>query len=61
MASRWSIDGEATPALMEQFYDSIFGGASATIALRAASQKIRNTPGWEHPYYWAAFDVFGAP
>jgi CHAT domain-containing protein len=61
MASRWSIDSESTPALMERFYDAIFAGQSATIALQRASQSIRNTPGWGHPYYWAAFDIFGAP
>jgi CHAT domain-containing protein len=61
MASRWSIDSESTPPLMERFYDGVFAGMTPTAALQEASQQIRNTPGWEHPYYWAAFDIFGAP
>ena len=61
VASRWSIDGEATEALMSSFYDALFGGKAPAEALRQASAKIRGTRGWEHPYYWAAFDVFGAP
>jgi len=61
IASRWSIDSESTPALMKRFYDALFAGNTATVALELASQKIHNTPGWGHPYYWAAFDVYGAP
>lgn len=61
MATRWSIDGESTPVLVRGFYDSLLAGADPVTALERASAKIRRTPGWGHPYYWAAFDVFGVP
>jgi CHAT domain-containing protein len=60
IASRWSVDGEATRAWMSAFYEALFAGASPADALSQASAKIRRTPGWEHPYYWAAFELFGA-
>jgi CHAT domain-containing protein len=61
VASRWSIDGESTAALMHSFYDALFAGDAPAPALSTAESRIRTTRGWEHPYYWAAFDVFGAP
>jgi CHAT domain-containing protein len=61
VAARWSLDAESTPALMRQFYDSLFAGSPPVVALAEASAKVRSMRGWEHPYYWAAFDVFGAP
>jgi tetratricopeptide (TPR) repeat protein len=61
VASRWSIDSASTRVFMRRFYESLFKGASPAVGLEQASANIRVTPGWEHPYYWAAFDVFGAP
>jgi len=61
MAARWSIDSESTPVLMRAFYDSLLAGASPAAALQDATARIRNASGWQHPYYWAAFDIYGAP
>jgi CHAT domain-containing protein/Flp pilus assembly protein TadD len=61
VAARWSVDGEATRALMSYFYDALFAGAGPSIALDRAMMKIRATHDWEHPYFWAGFDVYGAP
>jgi CHAT domain-containing protein len=61
VASRWSIDGNATAALMKRFYDALLSGETVAVAMQRASAGIRTTPAWDHPYYWAAFDVYGAP
>jgi CHAT domain-containing protein len=58
VAARWDIDSEATERLMKAFYDALLAGDSVAGALRSAKQKIRSLPGYAHPYYWGAFQVF---
>jgi CHAT domain-containing protein len=60
VAARWSIDSEATAALMEGFYARIAAGKSVPQALSGAEGDVAAMPKWSHPYYWAGFDVFGA-
>ncbi len=60
VAARWSVDADATRALMKEFYKGLFSGASPAEALAAAESKIAASPGWRHPYYWAGFDVFSS-
>src|SRR5581483_6115111 len=59
VAARWSIDSESTRRFMGAFYDSLFKGSAPAVALQQASTAVRAEKGWEHPYYWAAFDLFG--
>lgn len=57
-ASLWVADDSATAALMEPFYTQMMQtGASPASALRAAQQALRKQQ--PHPYYWAAFALFG--
>ena len=57
LASRWSVDSEATSEVMRGFYAGLRQGASPATALRtAALAAAKSQP---HPYYWAAFQVFG--
>jgi CHAT domain-containing protein len=60
IAARWSIDSEATRALMDGFYARLVAGKSVPEALSGAAADVAASPGWSHPYYWAGFDVFGA-
>lgn len=60
VAARWSIDSEATRALMDGFYSRLVSGKSVPEALSGAAADVAASPGWSHPYYWAGFDVFGA-
>jgi tetratricopeptide (TPR) repeat protein len=55
----WEVEVNATLALFEAFYQRIRDGETPAVALRAAMTAIRATPGWEHPYYWAAWQVYG--
>jgi tetratricopeptide (TPR) repeat protein len=58
--SLWSVDDEATRQLMERFYAALIRqGAPRGEALRRAQQKVMQTAGYEHPYYWAAFILSG--
>jgi CHAT domain-containing protein len=59
IASRWQVDSESSSDLMEQLYRNLLDGQSAPRALAAAKRTIRSRPQTAHPYYWAAFSVFG--
>jgi CHAT domain-containing protein/tetratricopeptide (TPR) repeat protein len=62
LCSLWDVDDEATRALMVEFYRQYLGGKSKPEALRLAQTAIRTNPQhpeWAHPYYWAAFVLFG--
>jgi len=59
VASRWTVDSEATRLFMQSFYRFLLSGASASAALQESKQSLRAQPGMSHPYYWAAFHTFG--
>jgi CHAT domain-containing protein len=59
IASRWNVDTAATAGFMRRFYESALHGALPSSALREASEALRRDPATAHPYYWAAFQLFG--
>jgi CHAT domain-containing protein len=59
MASRWNVDSRVTAVFMNAFYDRLLEGHAAADAARAAALDIRKQPDKAHPYYWAAFSVYG--
>jgi CHAT domain-containing protein len=66
IASLWKVDDKATKALMLKFYElwnpkSGKGGRSAAEALEAAQKHVRSQKKWEHPYFWAAWVLWGLP
>ncbi len=66
VASLWRVDDDATRAFMEVFHRAWRGSkktkpTSIFAALRAASKHVRSQPKWEHPKYWAAWVLWGAP
>ena len=36
-------------------------GMRASEALKKAQEYVKKQPGWEHPYYWAAWVLWGLP
>ncbi|MBD2072115.1 CHAT domain-containing protein [Leptolyngbya sp. FACHB-671] len=62
LVSLWSVDDEATAALMSRFYDELIDqNNSPAEALRAAQLQLlqdRDST-WQTPYYWAAFTLQG--
>ena len=64
VSSLWSVDDEATGALMARFYEHLLAGKGKAGALQAAQRDVQTDPGhpeWAHPYYWAAFVLNGEP
>jgi hypothetical protein len=64
VASLWSVDDEATAALMTAFYTHLKDGMGKAQALAAARADLRHDqahPQWAHPFYWAAFVLTGDP
>lgn len=53
--SLWKVDDDATQILMNHFYKKYLDGVSKREALIEAQKVVRETPGYEDPYYWAAF------
>ena len=58
IASRWSVDSAVTARFMDHFYNNLLTTGSVVKALHLTRQKIKDT-GYSHPYYWAAFSIFG--
>jgi CHAT domain-containing protein len=70
VASLWSVSDESTAELMSDFMRQYSQAANseafrssfdAAAALQVARRKIRNTPKWNSPWYWAAFIISGNP
>lgn len=61
ITSQWRVDDQATAELMTVLYDGMLGKTLLTpaSALRAAQVKMWRHAKWNHPYYWAAFELQG--
>jgi CHAT domain-containing protein len=59
VGSLWSVDDESTRELFKVFYAAIAAQVQPDAALRAAQRMVASRPGWEHPVFWAAFQVYG--
>jgi len=60
IVSLWKVDDAATRALMERFYELWTPGELSTAAaLKAAQAFVESRKGWEHPYYWAGWELWG--
>lgn len=63
LVSLWNVSDDATSALMSAFYRHWLRDGdrpSKAEALRRSQEEIRHRPGWEHPRFWAAFQLVGA-
>jgi CHAT domain-containing protein len=59
VASRWNVDSSSTALLMKSLYSNLLAQHTTAWSLSQAMRTVRRTPGYEHPYYWGAFSVFG--
>lgn len=53
--SLWKVDDDATQLLMTSFYNNFMNGMPKREALINAQKEVRETPGFNDPYNWAAF------
>jgi CHAT domain-containing protein len=61
VASQWNVGQQATADLMSQFHYFRSRGHNDADAMRQARQRLSTAANYEHPYYWAAFNVVAAP
>lgn len=69
LCSLWKVDDAATATLMKRFYElwnpkAGVGALGAAEALQKAQEYVRTHPQhpeWEHPYFWAAWVLWGPP
>jgi tetratricopeptide (TPR) repeat protein len=61
VVSLWRVDDQATRALMTEFYARWKKGTPTARALREAQHEVRKQAKWSHPYYWAAWVLWGLP
>lgn len=59
IASQWDVDAPATAELFRRFYDQIARSGDTARALQAAEIEIARDENTAHPYYWAAFNLYG--
>ena len=62
LVSQWAVESAGAARLMVAFHQQWRGGrggVSKARALQAAAVRAIKTPGFEHPFYWAAFILGG--
>ena len=61
LLSLWKVDDAATAAFMTSFYKRLKAGEARSDALAAVQKEFREgpIPAWQHPYYWAAWQLVG--
>jgi len=61
IVSLWKVDDDATRALMTKFYElwKPEGKMSTAGALKKAQEFVRGKKKWKHPYFWAAWQLWG--
>lgn len=55
----WSVNDNASGALVSEFYGALETQPSFAAALQAAQLAAMRTGKWADPYYWAAFTLHG--
>jgi tetratricopeptide (TPR) repeat protein len=61
VGSLWSVEGDSTAELMQDFVKNAIAGASTAQALAKAQARIASDARWRHPFFWAAFEHLGPP
>jgi CHAT domain-containing protein/Tfp pilus assembly protein PilF len=66
ICSLWKVDDDATRALMTKFYElwnpkDGKPGLPTAEALKQAQEFVKAQEKWKHPYYWAAWVLWGLP
>ncbi len=59
IASQWDVDATATAQLFRRFYDQMAQSGDTAQALEAAEIETAKNDSTAHPYYWAAFNLYG--
>ncbi len=57
--SLWKVSDSGTKDLMTSYYQKLLTGEGRSEALQKTQLELLQTPGYRHPYYWAAFIFSG--
>jgi CHAT domain-containing protein/tetratricopeptide (TPR) repeat protein len=60
VASRWNVDSALTRQFMNAFYGHLLAGSSVEESIEKTQNSLRGQLSSVHPFYWAAFAVFGS-
>jgi CHAT domain-containing protein len=59
VASGWQVDSTSTAQLMLDMHRGLRQGLGRAEALRAAALTLEKDARYRHPFYWAAFSLYG--
>jgi CHAT domain-containing protein len=59
VVSLWRVEDESTALLMTRFYARIGRGDPPGLALQRAKAELRADARFAHPFFWAAFLLYG--
>ena len=59
-AALWPVQATATRALMRRFHEFLATGTPPARALALARRQVRSQAATRHPYFWAAFQMYGS-
>ncbi len=60
LATRWPVDSTVAARTVDSFYGLLLSGMSPSVALGKTMEKLRADTSTAHPFYWAAFVLFGS-
>lgn len=60
IVSQWRVNDLSTAHLMREYYRYLLNGFKPAEALRQAQMKLISQQQFQHPYFWAAFTVWGS-
>jgi CHAT domain-containing protein len=59
IVSLWPVSDESTELLMSTMYESLRSGRSAQDAMRAGQVALLKDRRFQHPFFWAPFNLVG--
>jgi CHAT domain-containing protein/predicted negative regulator of RcsB-dependent stress response len=59
IASLWPVSDDATEVLMSTLYRDLAAGRDVQRAMQAGQLAVLRKQGFEHPFYWAPFNLIG--
>jgi CHAT domain-containing protein len=60
IGTQWKVSDQASSKLMDELYKALASkNCSRVEALRKAQQSLIASEQFKHPYYWAAFSLYG--
>ncbi len=60
VVSQWKAESRSTRALMVDFHRELLAGTGTAEALAKAKRRLKKSPEFAHPFFWASFVAVGA-